>query len=469
MGWGKRSLWAVLWVGASQAGELDPACLKNQTSFNITNLFPAVKDQVGGTCYAEAATGATEAAVAFETGEIVNLSTAFTLCNYIEQIPSGAFNVRRKKIDQHKEFVQGGMEDVVVQRIVTQQAEFLQDSRKADKIFHEKVFPKLTRLVQRNELSHERMVCELEKGKRQCRRVTEPVNIPEALIKSLNLKIIDDYAWKHMENTPAKEYLQFIEREIHPRSLQDHLERFRTYLTPEAAKLWDRIKTPEDVANFEAAVRRSPSKFLKTHEKLKSFQTATFEMQMKYSGKPVGVAESMFDNLFGFRPETKRESTVVGLMKNVGAKNFGDLLERMKRKHESLLPLCQKAGAPFVEQVLPYLCRGIPVLAGIEEPGTEYGSRSEDGRWNHKKFGGHGAHAMMLTGMEMGEDGQRYLLFRNSRGHDEAIARMDVREACKFNQLSVLMGPKAQMLMGLQSEDKNVREVETSVHGEPGS
>ena len=339
----------------------------------------------------------------------------------------------------------------MAQGLIKNTREFLAPSPAVDKLFHEQIFPELTRLVKERKLSRTQLNCVVEKGLQLCRKIAEPVPIPEGLVKQFSVKTLREVNMMRVNNFAAKHYLDFVKQQIHPRTLEDAMMRFRAYLTPSAKRRWDALATPAQYSSFALAVTQKPSDFLATHKSLESLQSLDPAKYARIENTDIDYAESLLDRLFGVLPGTRAEETALGLMKKFKLNDFPSLLNNVKSTHTELVSGCEKAGAPFVRQALDYLCQGIPLMIGVQQAGVEYGARP-GGKWKRASVGGAGMHAMVVTGIEVGSDGNRSLVFRNSWGDEKSEGRLKFSEACQIEELSVVLGPKDRARLNAQNK-----------------
>lgn len=101
---------------------------------------------------------------------------------------------------------------------------------------------------------------------------------------------------------------------------------------------------------------------------------------------------------------------------------------------------CEKQSEGIKQQILSYLCQGIPLYASSFSNNLEVGPSTSGSSWDPlPPETPPGSHAMSLIGIQKNSDGRSYYIFRNSHGKEGAYARLPLNHGCYLNSLGTTL------------------------------
>jgi hypothetical protein len=102
---------------------------------------------------------------------------------------------------------------------------------------------------------------------------------------------------------------------------------------------------------------------------------------------------------------------------------------------------CAQSSRFIVQEIVRYLCRGIPVAVGLRIGGLNFGppeALRNTAFWFKSESGNHG---MVVVGLRR-FGGKGYLVLRNSNGRGNAYAFLPLNEGCRLMDAVVLLSPQ---------------------------
>lgn len=442
---------ASVWAAAPSADKLQ-ACLDGRVPFSLREQFPAVKDQFSGTCYAQSAVAMLESAMHRQYGGTHALSVEAALCDWQMCARAEDMSDRVAKVcrpGSQKNFVDGGYEEVLLKSFANFPFSFRRDSAKLRQGF-ETVFWDITRAVKDGSV---RDVVTRNAFLEEAVEKLPPApssRITQEQIKDFEMRSVVEHAEllalretgeNGKEVGPAGEYLRFVNEVAHPDYLNFVFGKLESLLTPAALARWRALHGPDELRRFAQDLRRTPSEFLKTHRR---DETLIGEERAKSIGlsRSRQEAEALIEKIFGLDASGLgfEEGSLIRIFDRSRETDLQKLRPNVRSRYEKLVKSCEASSASVRKRVLHYLCAGVPVLAGVDLPGYEFGR--DRGTWSPTSVRGAGLHAMVLMGVGPTRAGQPAFLFRNSWGWDSAQGRSGFRNACQLQQLSVYLTPK---------------------------